>query len=215
MRRDCGLSGRILGVHIAIVSWKHEWCIVASYGYVFCKKWRFYHVFHNFTKMGITIFPKAPGGCGSCVEIGTGSDPLPAVADRLAYLWNRKAAIPAIGHPQKKRWKSAILQVDLGFWRCCNSGFFGSSSPSQAIESGDFEVVFTISGTLPSGTQQAACFGIRISWKMERFCGDIWWEYLGILYIWWNIVWETSWDIDRTGWKMATLAGVTWNFNGL
>ena len=46
--------------------------------------------------------------------------------------------------------------MDLGFWRCCNSGFFGSSPPSQAIESGDFEVVFTISGTLPSGTQQAA-----------------------------------------------------------
>ena len=132
---------------------------------------------------------------------------MPAVADRLAYLWNRKAAIPVIDDPQKKKWKSAIL--------CCNSVFFGSSPPSQAIESGDFEVVFTISGTLPSGTQQAACFGIRISWKMERFCGDIWWEYLGILYIWWNIVWETSWDIDRTGWKMATLAGVTWNFNGL
>ena len=86
---------------------------------------------------------------------------------------------------QKKRWKSAILWVGLGFWRCCNSVFFGSSPPSQAIESGDFEVVFTISGTLPSGIQQAACFGIRISWKMERFCGDIWWEYSiydGILY---------------------------------
>ena len=110
---------------------------------------------------------------------------MPAVADRLAYLWNRKAAIPVIGDPQKKKWKSAILWVGLGFWRCCNSVFFGSSPPSQAIESGDFEVVFTISGTLPSGTQQAACFGIRISWKMERFCGDIWWEYSiydGILY---------------------------------
>ena len=68
----------------------------------FIKNDDFIIFFHNFPKMGITIFPKAPGGCGSCVEIGTGSDPLPAVADRLAYLWNRKAAIPAIGDPQKK-----------------------------------------------------------------------------------------------------------------
>ena len=32
--------------------------------------------------MGITIFPKTPGGCGSCVEIGTGSDPLDAGSGR-------------------------------------------------------------------------------------------------------------------------------------
>lgn len=47
---------------------------------------------------------------------------MPAVADRLAYLWNRKA-----------------------------------------IESGDFEVVFTISGTLPSGTNQDGLLAFWLS----------------------------------------------------
>ena len=37
---------------------------------------------------------------------------MPAVADRLAYLWNRKAAIPVIGDPQKKKVKisDSLLQ---------------------------------------------------------------------------------------------------------